>query len=146
VLVAVVHKNSFNLFYKVLYSGYFVMVKRSEVKKPVLDKAIITRILGHVPSHEGFHFFKAPGDSTGKTATSLADFVERLRAVDIRSVNFHFRRQDFEKWLRDVVGDVELARRISRIRKEAHGEKLRSEIMQIVKGRLDELKGTQTKS
>jgi len=30
--------------------------------------------------------------------------------------------------------------------KEAHGEKLRNEILQIVRGRLDEIKGTQTKS
>ena len=121
------------------------MMKKSEVKKPILDKATITRILRQVPSHERFHFFKAVGDSTGKTATSLAEFVERLRTVDIRSINFHFLRQDFEKWLRDVIGDVELDRRIGRIRKEAHGEKLRSEIIQIMKGRLDELKGTQTK-
>ena len=122
------------------------MSKKPEVKKPVLDKATSTRIMRQVPSHEGFHFFKAPRDSTGKTATSLADFVEKLRAVDIRSVNFHFPRQDFEKWFRDVIGDVELARRTSRIRKESHGEKLRSEIMQIAKGRLDELKATQSKS
>ena len=97
-----------------------------------------------VPSHEGFHFFKAPGDSTGKVATNLASFVEELRTVDIRSINFHFPRQDFEKWLRDIIGDSELTRKISRIGKETHGEKLRSEIIGIVKGRIDELKGMQT--
>jgi len=69
-----------------------------------------------------------------------------MRVVDIRSVNFHFKRQDFEKWIRDVIGDAELSRRISRIRKEAHGEKLRNEIIQIMKGRLEELKGTQIKA
>ena len=122
------------------------MMKKSEDKRAVLDKAVISKILRTVQSNEGFHFFRAPGDSTGKTATSLADFAEKLRTVDIRSVNFHFPRQDFEKWLRDVIGDAELSRRIGRIRKETHGEKLRSEIIQAVKGRLNELKGMQTKT
>ena len=122
------------------------MMKKPEGKKTVLDKVTISKILRTVPSQEGFHFFRAPGDSSGKVATNLADFVENLRIVDIRSVNFHFPRQDFEKWLRYVIGDSELSRKISRIRKETHGEQLRSEIIQIVKGRVDELKGMQTKT
>jgi len=122
------------------------MMKKPEVKKTVLDKATISRILRTVPHHEGFHFFRATGDSTGKVATSLTDFVEKLRAVDIRSVNFHFPRKDFEKWLRNIIGDAELSTRISKIGKDIHGEKLRNEIIQIVKGRLDELKGMQTKT
>lgn len=122
------------------------MTKKPEVKKPVLDKAAISKILRTVPRHEGFQFFRGLGDSTEKVATSLTDFVEKMRVVDIRSVNFHFKRQDFEKWIRDVMGDAELSRRISRMRKEAHGENLRNEIVQIVKGRLEELKGTQTKA
>jgi len=122
------------------------MTKKPEVKKTVLDKATISGILKTVPSHEGFHFFKAPGDSTGKVATNLIDFVEKLRTVDIRSVNFHFPRQDFEKWLRDIICDSELSRKISRIKKETHGEQLRNEIIQIVKGRVDELKKMQMKT
>jgi len=122
------------------------MAKKPEAKKPVLDKATISEILRTVPRHEGFQFFRGLGDSTEKVATSLADFVEKMRVVDIRSVNFHFKRQDFEKWIRDVIGDAELSRRISRMRKEAHGEKLRNEIIQIMRGRLEELEGTQTKA
>jgi len=122
------------------------MAKKPEVKKQALDKATISKILRTVPRHEGFQFFRGVGDSTEKVATSLADFVEKARVVDIRSVNFHFKRQDFEKWIRDVIGDAELSRRMSRIRKEVHGEKLRHEIIQITKARLEELKGTQTKA
>jgi len=121
------------------------MAKKPEVKKKVLDKTTISRIVRIVPHHEGFHFFRGPGDSTSKVAISLTDFVEKMRSVDIRSVNFHFKRQDFAKWIRNIIGDAELSRRISRIRKEAHGEKLRNEIIQIVKGRLEELKEMQTK-
>jgi len=122
------------------------MIKKTEAKKPVLDQATVSKILRVVPSNEGFHFFKAPGDSTGKTATSLTDFVEKLRTVDIRSVNFHFPRQDFEKWIRDAIGDAELSRRIGKTRKETHGESLRNEIIQMVKKRLEELKEIQTKT
>lgn len=121
------------------------MMRKYEIKKTVLDKTTVSKILRTVPSHEGFHFFKALGDPTGKVATSLSDFAEKLRIVDIRSVNFHFPRQDFEKWLRDVIGDAELSMRIGRIRKDTHGERLRSEIIQTVKARIDELKGMQTK-
>lgn len=117
------------------------MMKKSEDKKiVVLDKATVSKILRSVPNHEGFHFFKAAGDSTGKIATSLMDFVEKMRTVDVRSVNFHFPRQDFEKWLREIIGDAELSRRIGKIKKEIHGENLRSEIIQTVKKRIDELK------
>ena len=122
------------------------MMKKPQDKKVVLDMAAVSKILRTVPSHEGFHFFRAPGDATGKVATNLTDFAEKLRTIDIRSINFHFPRQNFEKWLRDVIGDSELSRRISRIGKENHGEKLRSEVIQIVKARVDELKGMQTKT
>ena len=130
---------------KILSEAIFGMSKKPDAKKKVLDKATISRIARTVPRHEGFHFFRGLGDPTGKVAISLADIVEKMQSVDIRSVNFHFKRQDFAKWIRDVIGDAELSRRISRIRKEAHGEKLRNEIIQIVKGRLEELKGMQIK-
>jgi hypothetical protein len=116
------------------------MYKKPEAEKKVLDKATVSKILRTVPSHEGFHFFRGLGDPTGKVATSLTDFVEKIRAVDTRSVDFHFKRQDFEKWIRDILGDAELSRKISMISKETHGEKLRNEIIQIVKTRLEELK------
>jgi hypothetical protein len=63
-----------------------------------------------------------------------------MKAVDIRSVNVHFNRRDFEKWIRDIIGDTELATKISKIRKGTHVERLRSELVQIVNGRFEELK------
>jgi hypothetical protein len=95
-----------------------------------------------VPRNEGFHFFKSPGASTGKIATSLTDLVEKIRFVDIRSVNYHFKRREFEKWVRDNLGDVELSRRIGKLNKELHGEKLRNGIITLIKTRLEELKST----
>ena len=118
-----------------------LMSKKVTAKKPSLDKITISKIMRTVPRNEGFQFYKGPGDSTGKVATSLADFSEKVRTVDIRSVNFHFRRDEFEKWIRNTIGDVELSRRVGRIRKDVHGEKLRNEIIQLAKTRLEELKG-----
>jgi hypothetical protein len=122
------------------------MAKKRKVRKIVLNRTSSSRILRVVRHDEGFLFFRGLGDFTGEIAISLADFAEKMRKVDVRSVDFHFKRQDFEKWLRDVIGDSDLSRRVGRITKESHGEKLRNKIIQIVKGRLEELKGTQTKA
>jgi hypothetical protein len=111
-----------------------------KVRKLVLNKNFVSKILRSVPEQEGFHFYLAIGEPTGKIAVSLADFVEKMKVVDVLSVNFHFSRKDFEKWIRGVIGDAELALRISRIRLGIQGEALRNEIIRVVKARLNELK------
>ncbi|MFH1179441.1 MAG: DUF5752 family protein [Candidatus Bathyarchaeota archaeon] len=114
--------------------------KKHVDKKPQLDKATVSKILRTIPKSDGLELYKAPGDSTGKTATSLSDLYEKIKLVDIRAVNHHFKKREFEKWIRNNLGDEELARRFSRIDREAHGEKLRAQMMTLVKTRLDELK------
>ncbi len=114
--------------------------KKSVDKKPQLDKATVSKILRTIPKSDGLELYKAPGDSTGKTATSLSDLYEKIKLVDIRAVNHHFKKREFEKWIKNNLGDEELARRFSRIDREAHGEKLRAQMMTLVKTRLDELK------
>ena len=114
--------------------------KKSVDKKPQLDKATVSKILRTISKSDGLELYKAPGDSTGKTATSLSDLYEKIKLVDIRAVNHHFKKREFEKWIRNNLGDEELARRFSRIDREAHGEKLRAQMMTLVKTRLDELK------
>jgi hypothetical protein len=111
-----------------------------KVRKLVLNKALASKILRSVPEQEGFRFYLAIGDPTGETAVSLADFINKIRTVDVRSVNFHFPRKDFEKWIQGVIGDAELALRIGRIRLGIQGEALRNEILRVVKVRLNELK------
>lgn len=84
-------------------------VTRPNVRKSVLNRDIISKILRNVPEQEGFHFYLGIGEPTGKIAVSLTDFVKKLETIDVQSVNFHFPRKDFEKWIRDAVGDAELA-------------------------------------
>jgi hypothetical protein len=120
------------------------MMKKSEPKKAAPNKAPIKNVLRNLASHEAFHFYVGIGKPINKTATSLMDFVEKLRTVDVRSVEFHFQRQDFEKWLKDTVGDDQLSRRIGGIERKISGEVLRNEIIKIIKGRADEINRTQT--
>ena len=111
-----------------------------KVRKLVLNKDLVSRIQRSVPEQEGFHFYLAIGEPTGEIAVSLADFVNKVETIDVRSVNFHFPRKDFEKWIRGIIGDAELALRIGRIRLGVQGEALRNEIIRVVKVRLNELK------
>ena len=120
------------------------MMRKSEPKKTGPNKAPVKNILRNLTSHEAFHFYIGIGKPTNKTATSLMDFVEKVRTVDVHSVEFHFQRQDFEKWLKDTVGDDQLSRRIGGIERKISGEALRNEIVKIVKGRVDETKGART--
>ena len=111
-------------------------------KSSVLNKKPVSKILRNVPESKGFHFYLEVGEPTRETAVSLADFVEKLASVDVQSVNFHYPRKDFEKWIREVLGDAELALRLSRIgriRLGIRGEVLRREIIRTVKVRLNEL-------
>ncbi len=120
------------------------MSKKGQEKKPTIDKVTLNRILRTVPKNEGLELYKNPGEFTGKTATSLSDLTEKLRIVDIRAVNHHFKRREFEKWIRSSIGDEELARRFGKLSRELHGEKLRSQMIVLVKARLDELKAMET--
>jgi hypothetical protein len=112
-------------------------------RRSVLNKNLVSKILRNVSEQDGFHFYLAIGEPTGKTAVSLADFVEKIEVIDVQSVNFHYTRKDFEKWIRVIFGDAELALRlgrIGRIRLGIQGEALRNEIIRTVKMRLNELK------
>ena len=108
----------------------------------------VSKILGKarsVPAHEGFYFYRDIGDPTGEVAMSLGDFLEKLHATDIRSIEFHFQRQDFEKWIKDVLCDDELYQRISGLDKTIKGEELRVQITEIVKRSLGELERSDAK-
>jgi len=114
--------------------------KKPVAKKPAVDKASAARLLRSVPKNDGLMLYKSPGEYTGRTVTGLADLAEKLKAVDVRAVNYHFKRREFERWIRGTLGDEELARRFGRLNREFHGEKLRAEMLTLVKARLDELR------
>jgi len=86
------------------------------------------------PSKESaFCFFTSIGNYTGESATSTEDFLKKIEHVDIKSIEFHFHRGDFEKWVAETIGDKELAERIKKLQDQnLTGEKLRNQLHLII--------------
>jgi len=115
--------------------------------KSRIDRELASRILRIVPIPEAFLFFTDIGQYNGEFASSLSNFCEKLKTTPLKSIEFHFKRKDFERWIRDTLGDEHLANRISKIDRSTHGEELRTTIQRIAKNRLDQLKAaTMTKT
>ncbi len=105
-----------------------------------IDPEEASRILRTVPVQEAFLFFTDIGHYTGEFAQSLDEFYDKIGCVSSESLDFHFRRGDFEKWIREIFGDAYLADRIGRIDKAIQGEKLRTRLKGTVKRRLNQLR------
>ncbi len=97
------------------------------------------KILSPVAYAEGFHFFMPDGHYTGETASSLCNFLRDLNTVDLQSIKFHFGRGDFQKWIRNVLGDEELAQKIDKLDKETQEEQLIQILKEIIQKRISEL-------
>jgi hypothetical protein len=92
-----------------------------------------------VPFEKGFHFFTESMGYTGITATSIFEFEEKLKIVSVQSVEYHFRRHDFQRWISDMIGDVKLAAQIARLDTQLSSEKLRKTLLNIVRKRVREV-------
>jgi hypothetical protein len=122
-----------------IVEGIHVMASKDLAKKQT-SKSPYSKILNIVPYAQGFHFCTASGNSAGVTALGLADFAEKLKTIGISPIDFHFRCSDFQKWIRDILGDDELAERISQIKGDLCGETLRTELLETVNSRIIHLK------
>ena len=108
-----------------------------------IEPKLASKILTTVPYNNAFYFSTNIGQYNGSFAVDLADFCQKIRTIDVRSVDFHFKRGDFEEWIRGTLGDVELANEINKtnkINKTIQGEELRVKICQTVERRLTQLK------
>ena len=120
------------------------MAKKIATTDKIVDKEVATRVLKPVSYRENvFYFFIGVGNFTGTHASSLADFHDKLKTINIESVNYHYSRQDFAKWIKETLCDAELSRQINGI-EGLKGEELRREILQTVERRLTELKNATT--
>jgi Family of unknown function (DUF5752) len=111
------------------------MASRKPAAKTISAK-LVAQILRTVSVGEAFYFFTDVGQYAGKSATSLADFSEKLKTVPLKSTEFHFKRGDFERWIKETLGDEYLAREMGRIDKSIRGEALRVAIKRIIESRL----------
>jgi hypothetical protein len=76
-------------------------------------------VLRDLSAAQHFRFYEDIGKPTGHVATSLLDLCSKLASAQSpqahASLTFHTRRGDFAAWIREAVGDLELADKISRI-------------------------------
>jgi len=108
-----------------------------------IDLKLASKILATVPYNNAFYFFTDIGQYTDRCSVCLADFCNTIRTIDARSVEFHFKRGDFAKWIRGPLGDNELANEINRVSKTIRGEELRTALHQTVEVHLTKLKKLQ---
>jgi hypothetical protein len=109
-------------------------------RKEKIARDVAQRLLTPAPRNKGFSFYLGVDMPAGRHASSLQDFRDRLLEVEPRSISFHLERDDFQKWLLEVIGDRQLASKLSRLKgSELSPEDLRSGVYSEVKARCDEL-------
>lgn len=100
-----------------------------------------SRILRTLSREKAFYFFTSIGNYTGESAASLRTFVDKIREMNLKSLEFHFYRGDFEKWIAEVLEDKELAEHIGTFRNSSPiGESLKNELYRILVRRYSKLK------
>jgi len=115
-------------------------VSKPGVRKSSLSEKMMQKILKAVPEDKVFHFYLGIDKPLDAFAVSLSDLFKKLEKVEIQSISFHQARGDFEKWIRDILGDGELALSIARIPESIHGESLRVEILREIRARLNDFR------
>jgi hypothetical protein len=97
----------------------------------------MSRNLKVVPREKAFYFFTSIGNYTGVSASSMKEFMEKVNEVNVKSLEFHMYRGDFEKWASEVLQDGELAMDVRRLQKlNLMGEPLRNQLFLTVSRRL----------
>ena len=105
-----------------------------------LSKSDASKILSNVHQENVFRFCTAEGVYTKISAFSLEDFAHKLADIDEKSILFHYPKGDFQAWIRDSLGDRELADKMCFIKRGISGEELRKELLNMVQTRIGELK------
>ena len=106
---------------------------------PKIDAKLALTILSSLPLEKAFHFHTEIDQYSGIHADSLKDFADKIKKIDLKSIEFHLPRKDFELWIRDL-GDPELSKKIGLIRRASlSGDDLRREVYEAVKSRYEEL-------
>jgi alpha-amylase len=98
--------------------------------------------LAAITANEPFLFYTDVGKEyyTGMMVWSLIGLMNALQKIEIRAVEFHNRRKDFEKWAEKSLRDGILARELKEARlSKAKGDELRGLLVKVVKRRFEEL-------
>jgi len=104
------------------------------------------QILAEVPKEKAFWFYTGVDSPTQICADDLESFLNIVKKVEIKSIEFHMGREDFENWIR-MLGDEVLAQQVTNLKqKKLTGEPLRKRLLQILQlryGRLRKLASVQ---
>jgi alpha-amylase len=102
-----------------------------------------TRIrLATLTANEPFLFHKGIGEKyfTGVMAWSMKGFVSALKKVDVKALEFHVRRGDFESWAEHSLRDLTLSRELTKVKASMlKGEALRGRLVELASKRFNEL-------
>jgi len=110
-------------------------------RKELFMKGANSKVLRNVMSAEAFYFFTSMGNYTGQSAASLEEFLQKIKEIDIKSLEFHLLREDFEKWVASTLGDARLAENIKILKmQKVAGNALRDRLYFLVSRRLKQLK------
>ena len=102
---------------------------------------MISRILRPLSREKAFYFFTSIGNYTGESAVSLKEFMGKITEVNIKSLEFHFYRGDFKKWIAEVLEDKQLAEQIETLRYSSPtGENLKNGLHRILTRRYFKLR------
>ncbi|MFQ6064695.1 MAG: hypothetical protein ACE5L6_04385 [Candidatus Bathyarchaeia archaeon] len=80
-----------------------------------------------VASESTFNFYKDVGKPLHKVAFNPQDLRKKIKRVPVASLEFHQKRGNFAKWIRNVFKDTQLAEAIEKIDKT--GEDLRRALL-----------------
>jgi hypothetical protein len=102
------------------------------------------KTLRDLPREQAFYFFTSIGNYTGESATSLEDFAKKLLKTNIKSLEFHLYRGDFEKWITGTLEDSALASKVRQLKElKPIGIDLRDRLYLIVSKHCEDLKKPQ---
>jgi alpha-amylase len=99
--------------------------------------------LAAVAADEPFLFYTGVGEKyyTGKTARSLKGFTKNLQEINAKSLEFHSRRGDFEKWAEKSLRDKKLAAQLKKVESsKLEGEPLRKAMLTVLTKRFAEIR------
>jgi len=93
-----------------------------------------------LPAPKRFYFHDEGGRYLGRAAANLWEFRQALSEVPLKALQFHLIRGDYERWIRDVLRDEELSRRVRKLGgRNLDGEELRRALFETVANRYEEL-------
>ena len=98
--------------------------------------------LATLTANEPFLFCTKAGKEnfTGVMSWSLKGFIKELQTVDVKAVEFHNRRGDFNSWIEHSLQDKALAQKLKGIRaSNLKGEALRKAVLDAAKKRFKKL-------